>query len=44
MRGFVAEGGVFDEPSNRPLHLTAPGPARACPSRAVLPLTRACRR
>jgi len=29
---------------NMPLHLTAPGPARACPSRAVLSLTRACRR
>ena len=30
--------------ANRPLHLTAPGRARARPSRAVLSLTRACRR
>ncbi len=29
---------------NRPLHLTAPGGFRARPSRAVLSLTRACRR
>jgi hypothetical protein len=33
-----------DRLPNTPQHLTAPGPARACPSRALLPLTRACRR
>jgi hypothetical protein len=32
----VAEAGGFERPSNMPLHLTAPGPARACPSRAGL--------
>jgi hypothetical protein len=30
--------------ANRPLHLTAPGPSRACPSRAGLALTCACSR
>lgn len=29
---------------NMPLHLTVPGPAHACPSRAALSLAHACRR
>jgi len=39
--GCVACAPVATLP-NRPLHLTAPGRARARPSRAVLSLTRAC--
>ena len=32
----VGEEAMLDGLDNRPLHLTAPGPARACPSRSVV--------